>query len=256
MPAGSGNPSVRASTRRPTPEEPAAGDRPVDGEARAVARNIFLDGNSWKASHSVDKRPVVGDLNDFEFEEPLRIVEGRATYVDGNDADTNREFADGGVGTCTLAYCAVSGDGRWVMAANYLPHTLALFDADLKLQRVYDAATLDGKASSRVSAVYDAQPRRSFVVALKDIPELWEISYDPKAEPIHDGLVHQRYFKWVPRRGYAKRLVQAHKLHHATIGKEGGVSFGFVIARDPAVLKQELKAQREAGIAVVREALG
>jgi beta-carotene 3-hydroxylase len=71
---------------------------------------------------------------------------------------------------------------------------------------------------------------------------------------IHDGLVHQRYFKWVPKSGYAKRLVQAHKLHHATIGKEGGVSFGFVFARDPAVLKQELKAQREAGIAVVRGA--
>ncbi len=73
---------------------------------------------------------------------------------------------------------------------------------------------------------------------------------------IHDGLVHQRYFRWVPKSGYAKRLVQAHKLHHATIGKEGGVSFGFVIARDPVVLKQELKAQREAGVAVVREALG
>ena len=27
-------------------------------------------------------------------------------------------------------------------------------------------------------------------MALKDIPELWEISYDPKAEPIYDGLVH------------------------------------------------------------------
>ncbi len=70
---------------------------------------------------------------------------------------------------------------------------------------------------------------------------------------VHDGLVHQRYFKWVPRRGYAKRLVQAHWLHHATVGKEGGVSFGFVFARDPVVLKAELKAQREAGIAVVRE---
>jgi beta-carotene 3-hydroxylase len=73
---------------------------------------------------------------------------------------------------------------------------------------------------------------------------------------VHDGLVHQRYFRWVPKSGYAKRLVQAHKLHHATIGKEGGVSFGFVFARDPAVLKQELKAQREAGVAVVRDALG
>jgi mono/diheme cytochrome c family protein len=85
---------------------------------------------------------------------------------------------------------AVSGDGRWVMAANYLPHTLALFDSELNLVRTYAVATLDGKASSRVSAVYDAAPRRSFVVALKDIAELWEISYDPQAEPIHDGLVH------------------------------------------------------------------
>ncbi len=73
---------------------------------------------------------------------------------------------------------------------------------------------------------------------------------------VHDGLVHQRYFKWVPKRGYAKRLVQAHKLHHATIGKEGGVSFGFVFARDPAKLKAELRRQREAGIAVVRESAG
>jgi beta-carotene 3-hydroxylase len=69
---------------------------------------------------------------------------------------------------------------------------------------------------------------------------------------VHDGLVHQRYFRWVPKSGYARRLVQAHKLHHATIGKEGGVSFGFIFARDPAKLKRELKAQREAGVAKLR----
>jgi beta-carotene 3-hydroxylase len=73
---------------------------------------------------------------------------------------------------------------------------------------------------------------------------------------VHDGLVHQRYFRWVPRSGYAKRLVQAHKLHHATIGKEGGVSFGFVLASDPARLKEELRRQREAGIAQLRESAG
>lgn len=73
---------------------------------------------------------------------------------------------------------------------------------------------------------------------------------------VHDGLVHQRYFRWVPKKGYAKRLVQAHKLHHATVGKEGGVSFGFVFACDPAKLKAELRRQREAGIAVVRESAG
>ena len=72
---------------------------------------------------------------------------------------------------------------------------------------------------------------------------------------VHDGLVHQRWFRWVPRGGYAKRLVQAHKLHHATIGKHGGVSFGFVFARDPVALKRELRTQRERGVAVLREAV-
>ncbi|KRA84146.1 sterol desaturase family protein [Altererythrobacter sp. Root672] len=71
---------------------------------------------------------------------------------------------------------------------------------------------------------------------------------------VHDGLVHQRWFRYVPRRGYLKRLVQAHNLHHATSGKEGGVSFGFVWARDPVQLKAELKRQREAGTVVVRDA--
>jgi beta-carotene 3-hydroxylase len=71
---------------------------------------------------------------------------------------------------------------------------------------------------------------------------------------IHDGLVHQRWFRYVPRRGYLKRLVQAHHLHHATIGKEGGVSFGFVLAGDPARLKAELQRQRESGRARMREA--
>ncbi len=71
---------------------------------------------------------------------------------------------------------------------------------------------------------------------------------------IHDGLVHQRYFKWVPRRGYAKRIVQAHKLHHATLTKEGGVSFGFVFARRPEALKAELQRQRDAGLATLRDA--
>jgi len=98
---------------------------------------------------------------------------------------------------------AVSGDGRWVMAANYLPRTVMLFDADLNLVKRFEATTLDGKKASRASAVYDAEPRKSFVVALKDIPEVWEISYDPKAAPIYDGLVHDyKMGESLPKPGY------------------------------------------------------
>ena len=31
-------------------------------DARLMARNIFLDGNTWKDSHRVDKRPFVHDI--------------------------------------------------------------------------------------------------------------------------------------------------------------------------------------------------
>lgn len=85
---------------------------------------------------------------------------------------------------------AVSADGKWVLVGNYLPHSLVLLDADLNLVKWLPVQDLAGKQSSRVSAVYDAAPRNSFVVALKDLPEVWEISYDPRAAPIHDGYVH------------------------------------------------------------------
>ena len=48
---------------------------------------------------------------------------------------------------------------------------------------------------------------------------------------VHDGLVHQRWpFRYIPRRGYLRRLYMAHRLHHAVRGREGCVSFGFLYA--------------------------
>jgi beta-carotene 3-hydroxylase len=59
---------------------------------------------------------------------------------------------------------------------------------------------------------------------------------------VHDGLVHQRWpFRWVPKRGYLKRLVQAHKMHHAIEGREGCVSFGFLYAPPVHHLKGRLR---------------
>ena len=58
----------------------------------------------------------------------------------------------------------------------------------------------------------------------------------------HDGLVHQRWpFRHVPRRGYLRRVYQAHRLHHAVRGREGCVSFGFVLVRPVATLRAELQ---------------
>lgn len=58
----------------------------------------------------------------------------------------------------------------------------------------------------------------------------------------HDGLVHRRWhFTYTPRRGYLKRLYQAHRLHHAVAGKDGAVSFGFLYAPPVATLKRQLR---------------
>lgn len=92
-----------------------------------------------------------------------------------------------GINTRNLA---VSGDGRFVMVANYFPHTLVALDTrDLSPIRVIEVKGDDGK-TSRVSAVYDAAPRKAFIAALKDIPEVWELSYDENAPPLYAGLVH------------------------------------------------------------------
>ncbi len=85
---------------------------------------------------------------------------------------------------------AVSSDDRYVMVGNYLPHTLVILDArDLSLIRIIDVKDDFGN-SSRVSAVYTVPPRKSFVVALKDIKEVWEISYADDPEPVYNGLMH------------------------------------------------------------------
>jgi WD40 repeat protein len=94
-----------------------------------------------------------------------------------------------GINTRNLA---VSSDGRVAMVANYFPHTLvALNTRDLTPIRVIDVKD-DGGKSSRVSAVYDAAPRKSFIAALKDIPEVWELSYDDKTAPDKTSFAPRR----------------------------------------------------------------
>ncbi|PZO82126.1 MAG: beta-carotene hydroxylase [Mesorhizobium amorphae] len=86
-----------------------------------------------------------------------------------------------------------------------------------------------------------------FAVGSYAVPVLWWIAlgitlYGLFYFIFHDGLVHQRWlFKTPPRSGYLKRLYQAHRLHHATEGKEGAVSFGFLYAPPVAKLKRQLR---------------
>ena len=65
----------------------------------------------------------------------------------------------------------------------------------------------------------------------------------------HDGLVHGRLpLRHVPRSTYLKRIVQAHRLHHAVETREGGLSFGFLVAPRPERLKRQLKERGREGV--------
>ncbi|WP_232540039.1 cytochrome D1 domain-containing protein [Azohydromonas aeria] len=192
---------AEADIRASRVENAAAKDLPHEPAWKADPMNLFvvveggdhhvslLDGNRFEVIHRFASRFALHGGPKFSPDGRFVYFGSRDGWITKYDLWNLKVVAEVRAGL-NMRNVAVSGDGQWVMAANYLPHTLALFDADLNLVRSYAAATLDGKAGSRVSAVYDAAPRRSFVVALKDIPELWEISYDPEAEPIFDGYVH------------------------------------------------------------------
>jgi len=86
---------------------------------------------------------------------------------------------------------AISGDGNTLLVGNYLPNTLVLLRAsDLGMIKTIAVADRNG-TSSRVSAVYQAAPRSSFIAALKDVPEVWEIRYDEPVYPVRRIALEQ-----------------------------------------------------------------
>jgi WD40 repeat protein/cytochrome c553 len=85
---------------------------------------------------------------------------------------------------------AMSSDGKYLAVANYLPATLTILNAaDLTVARVFDVTGRTGDPS-RVSAVYQAPERGTFVLALKDVPEIWEIAFTEDGGPYSEGFVH------------------------------------------------------------------
>ncbi|MBC7985502.1 MAG: sterol desaturase family protein [Sphingomonadaceae bacterium] len=65
----------------------------------------------------------------------------------------------------------------------------------------------------------------------------------------HDLIVHRRLpHRYVARWRYMKRIVQAHRIHHAVETKDGAVSYGFLWAPRPEALKAELKRRERAGV--------
>lgn len=59
---------------------------------------------------------------------------------------------------------------------------------------------------------------------------------------VHDVITHRRLpFDWYPKRGYLRRLVEAHHLHHASRSRKDSVSYGFLYAPPVDKLRERLK---------------
>lgn len=148
-----------------------------------------LDGDRFEPIHRFKSRHALHGGPKFSADGRYVYLASRDGWISKFDIYTLTTVAEvrAGINTRNLA---VSGDDRFVMVGNYLPHTLVLLDAeDLSLVRVIPVEDDFGN-SSRVSAVYTAEPRESFIVALKDIKEVWEISYSDDPEPVYQGYVH------------------------------------------------------------------
>jgi hypothetical protein len=78
---------------------------------------------------------------------------------------------------------AMSSDGN-MAGGGELPaeHLTILNAADLTVAKVFEVKGRKGDPS-RVSAVYQAPERGTFVLALKDVPEIWEIAFTEDGGP-------------------------------------------------------------------------
>ncbi|MBL8288751.1 MAG: hypothetical protein JNL85_12270 [Rubrivivax sp.] len=95
------------------------------------------------------------------------------------------------------------------------------------------ATSLDGRVHARAAELHAVPERRSIVAAFAGLPELWEISLDPAAPPVFDGLVHDhRMGEGIGRPGYlAPRRTQ---LARPLVALAIDAASGWVIARERA----------------------
>ena len=147
----------------------------------------IVDGDSFEVIHRFEAPFAVHGSPKFSADGRFVFIMSRDGWVQKYDIWGLEEVVRVRAGL-NSRNIALSHDGKWLAVANYLPNTLSILSAgDLSAAWVHEIRGKDGTAS-RVSAVYTAPPRESFVLALKDVPETWEVFYGEN--PPFYGFVH------------------------------------------------------------------
>ncbi len=154
-----------------------------------------LDGDTFERIHRFKSRHALHGGPKYSSDGRYVYFASRDGWITKYDLYRLEKVAETRAGINTRN-AAVSADDRYVIVGNYLPHTLVILDArDLALVKAIPVTDRDGEQTSRVSAVYTAPPRDSFIVALKDLKEVWEISYLDDPPPVFSGYVHDYRYK-------------------------------------------------------------
>ncbi len=142
----------------------------------------LLDGDKFEPIHRFPSRFALHGDPGFSSDGRYVYFTSRDGWISKFDIYTLKITAEIRVGL-NARNAAISSDDKFLAVANYYPHNLVILSTDdLSLIKIIPAKTSKGE-SSRVAAVYTAPPRDTFVAILKDVAEVWEISYEDPPPP-------------------------------------------------------------------------
>jgi hypothetical protein len=132
-----------------------------------------------------------------------------------------------GAALATQPFQATSADASWRLRGD--GSRLELRDGQAHLVKRYELPASDAGAAPTVASVHHAALRRSFVVTFRHLPQVWEISLDPQAEPLYQGLVHDfRMGEGVAEPGFlgVRRMRMPVALPDSTLDSTGSYLLG------------------------------
>lgn len=189
---------------------------------RDVGKIAIIDGDKKDIVAHVDTGYAVHVLKTVEHHDTLKAENpGRFWYVMGRDGmmtkiDLWQTPEKMKVANVQVAYdardVAVSGDGKYVIGGGYWPPHFVILDAKtmtpLKVVSTR-GVNVDGEYvnESRVAAIYDTPKAPTWLVAAKELGQMWQVDYSDldnlkttkinSAKFLHDGFYDPtgRYFQ-------------------------------------------------------------
>jgi len=189
---------------------------------RDVGKIAIIDGDKHEVVAHIPTGYAVHVLKTVEHHNTLHTKNpGRFWYIMGRDGmmtkvDLWQTPDKMKVAQVQVAYdardVAVSGDGKYVIGGGYWPPHFVILDAKTMTPlKVVSArgVNVDGKFvnESRVAAVYDTPMATSWLVAMKELGQMWQVDYSDldnlkitkidSAKYLHDGFYDPtgRYFQ-------------------------------------------------------------